>query len=55
VIPAGGVVRVPLPAPVDEALSNIPSLAISVVPAGGSPSGQPTGPVLYSGSIERMY
>ena len=55
VIPAGAIVRVPLPAPVDEALSNSPSLAVSIEPPGGSPSGQPTGPVLYSGSIERMY
>jgi len=55
VIPAGGIVRVPLPAPVDESLSNIPSLAVSVEPPGGSPTGQPTGPVLYSGAIERMY
>jgi anti-sigma-K factor RskA len=55
VIPSGGIVRVPLTAPVDESLSNIPSLAVSVEPPGGSPTGQPTGPVLYSGSIERMY
>jgi anti-sigma-K factor RskA len=55
VIPSGGVVRVPLAAPVDESLSNIPSLAVSLEPPGGSPTGQPTGPVLYSGSIERMY
>jgi anti-sigma-K factor RskA len=55
VIPSGAVVRVPLRAPVDEALSNIPALAVSVEPPGGSPTGQPTGPVLYSGAIERMY
>ena len=55
VIPAGNVVRVPLGNPVDERLSNIPSLAVSVEPPGGSATGKPTGPVLYSGSIERMY
>lgn len=55
VIPAGGVVRVPLIAPADEALMNIPALAVSLEPSGGSPTGQPTGPVLYSGAIERMY
>lgn len=55
VIPPGNVVRVPLGNPVDERLSNIPSLAVSVEPPGGSPTGQPTGPVLYSGSVERMY
>lgn len=55
VIPGGGVVRVPLSAPADEMLMNIPALAVSVEPVGGSPTGQPTGPVLYSGAIERMY
>jgi len=55
VIPAGTMVRVPLTAPADESLTNIPSLAVSLEPPGGSPTGAPTGPVLYSGSIERMY
>jgi len=55
VIPEGEIVRVPLQNPVDEVLSNIPSLAVSVEPPGGSPTGKPTGSVLYSGAIERMY
>jgi anti-sigma-K factor RskA len=55
VIPQGGVVHVPLRAPAGESLTNIPSLAVSLEPPGGSPTGQPTGPVLYSGSVERMY
>jgi anti-sigma-K factor RskA len=55
VIPPGNVARVPLDNPADERLSNIPSLAVSVEPPGGSPAGKPTGPVLYSGSVERMY
>ena len=55
VIPAGDLVRVPLPNAVDEILSNISTLAVSVEPAGGSPSGKPTGPVLYSGPVARMY
>lgn len=55
VIPEGEIVRVPLQNPVDEVLSNIPTLAVSVEPPGGSPTGKPTGPVLYSGAIERMY
>ena len=54
-IPATGVARVPLPAPTDSALANIPALAVSLEPATGSPTGLPTGPVLYSGPIERMY
>ena len=55
VIPSGALVRVPLAAPADESLTNIPALAVSLEPPGGSPTGAPTGPVLYSGSIERMY
>jgi anti-sigma-K factor RskA len=55
VIPAGAIVQVPLQAPAQEALTNIPALAVSVEPTGGSPTGQPTGPVLYSGTIERMF
>jgi anti-sigma-K factor RskA len=48
-------VRVPLVNPVEETLSSIPALAVSLEPPGGSPTGKPTGPVLYSGAIERMY
>lgn len=55
VIPPGDLVRVPLSNPADEMLSNIPALAVSLEPPGGSPSGKPTGPVLYSGRVERMY
>ena len=55
VIPVGAVVEVPLHAPVGESLANIPALAVSLEPAGGSPTGAPTGPVLYSGKVERMY
>ena len=55
VIPPGAIVQVPLAAPADESLTNIPALAVSLEPPGGSPTGAPTGPVLYSGSIERMY
>ena len=55
VIPAGRVVQVPLAAPADESLTNIPALAVSLEPPGGSPTGQSTGPVLYSGTVERMF
>lgn len=55
VIPVGAIVDVPLQAPAGESLANIPALAISLEPAGGSPTGAPTGPVLYSGKVERMY
>ncbi len=54
-IPATGIARVALRGPSDTALANIPALAVSLEPATGSPTGLPTGPVLYSGPIERMY
>ncbi len=54
-ISATGVVRVALSGPADQALRNIPALAVSLEPRGGSPTGQPTGPVLYSGPVQRIY
>jgi anti-sigma-K factor RskA len=56
-IPAsgGGLVRLNLPTPAGQALQNIPALAVSLEPPGGSPIGLPTGPVLYSGPIQRLY
>lgn len=54
-ISATGVVRVALSAPAEDALRAIPALAVSLEPAGGSPTGLPTGPVLYSGPIQRTY
>jgi anti-sigma-K factor RskA len=50
-IPAAGSARLALPA---AALSGVPTLAVSLEPAGGSPTGAPTGPVLYTGRIERL-
>jgi len=55
VIPATGVSRVALATPSEMALAQVPALAVSLEPAGGSPTGAPTGPVLYTGKIERMY
>ena len=58
-IPATGaasdVVPLDLPASAGLALQNIPALAVSLEPEGGSPTGLPTGPVLYSGPIQRLY
>ena len=34
---------------------NIPALAVSLEPPGGSTTGAPTGPVLYTGRVERTY
>jgi len=53
-IPATGVGQVRLAAPPDEAFRGIGALAVSLEPAGGSPTGLPTGPVLYTGTIERI-
>ncbi len=53
-VPASGVVRIALPAPAGDALKGVPALAISLEPSGGSPTGKPTGPVLYTGGIERI-
>lgn len=55
VIPATGVGRVLLPALPDVALANVPALAVSLEQAGGSPTGAPQGPVLYTGKVERFY
>ena len=54
-IPAAGVARVTLAAPVGAVLRGIPALAVSLEPAGGSPTGKPTGPVLYTGAVQQMY
>jgi anti-sigma-K factor RskA len=47
--------RVALSGEADEALRNIPALAVSLEQRGGSPTGQPTGPVLYTGPVQRLY
>jgi anti-sigma-K factor RskA len=54
-VPASGVVQIALPVDAGTALQNIPALAVSLEPRGGSPTGLPTGPVLYSGPVERLY
>jgi len=51
VIPAGGKGRVEL-SDAQKALIGKPvALAVSLEPKGGSPTGQPTGPVLYQGAL----
>jgi anti-sigma-K factor RskA len=54
VVPAG-IARIALPARADELLQSIPALAVSLEPTGGSPTGLPTGPVVYSGPVQRLY
>jgi anti-sigma-K factor RskA len=55
VLARGSVARLPLPAPSGRLLADVPALAVSVEPPGGSPTGAPTGPVVYTGRIERFY
>jgi len=50
-IPPSGSGRVEIPA---SALDAVPAIAISLEPRGGSNTGAPTGPVLWSGKIERI-
>lgn len=54
-VPATGIDRLALRSPVGVALQDIPALAVSVEPPGGSPTGAPTGPVIYTGRVERFY
>ncbi|HEX6528801.1 MAG TPA: anti-sigma factor [Burkholderiales bacterium] len=39
----------------DRSLGDVPALAISLEPPGGSPTGQPTGPVLYTGPCVKYW
>ena len=55
VLPPSGVGRVTLPALPDVALANVPALAVSLEQPGGSTTGAPQGPVLYTGRVERFY
>ena len=50
---AGPKMRAQLPMPMAEQLREGVTLAISVEPTGGSPTGLPTGPVIASGKLER--
>ncbi|MEO8740370.1 MAG: anti-sigma factor [Casimicrobiaceae bacterium] len=54
-ISPSGIVRVALPQRADAALARVPALAVSLEPAGGSTTGLPTGPVLYSGAIQQLF
>jgi anti-sigma-K factor RskA len=53
--PPSAIARIELPAAADQTLQSIPALAVSLEPAGGSPTGLPTGPVLYTGPVQRLY
>ena len=55
VVAVPGIARIAVRAPAGIALQHVPTLAVSVEPAGGSPTGTPTGPLLYTGRVERLY
>lgn len=66
-LPAGGAPRslgvaerveraiLTLPQPAEQTLGQVPSLAVSLEPEGGSPTGAPTGPVLAVGPCIRVW
>ncbi|MEP7063419.1 MAG: anti-sigma factor [Betaproteobacteria bacterium] len=53
-VDANGTVTLPLRSPSGTFLADAKGLAITLEPAGGSPTGAPTGPILYSGKIETI-
>ena len=53
-VDAGGPQRVPVAPPLLGAFDGNATLAVSVEPVGGSPTGQPTGPVILSGPLRRI-
>ncbi|MER8770473.1 anti-sigma factor [Mesorhizobium sp. M0960] len=54
VIPAGATAHLAIPPAVREKLAQGAVLAVSVEPAGGSPTGQPTGPVVAAGDLKSI-
>lgn len=50
-IPRSGVYRGVMPAKMMHTLKSAQALAVSMEPAGGSPTGEPTGPVLFTASL----
>lgn len=49
------ILTLPVGANADDTLAPIPALAMSLEPVGGSPTGQPTGPVLFKGPCIKMW
>ena len=54
VVRGAGPLRLPVPASLAEAMAADAALALSVEPAGGSPTGSPTGPVIASAPLTRI-
>ncbi len=53
-IPSSGGIQVKLATEQAGSMPTIPAFAVSLEPKGGSPTGAPTGPVLYSGPLVRL-
>ena len=53
-IDASGTVALPLAAASGDVLASAKGLAVSLEPPGGSPTGLPTGPILYTGTLETI-
>jgi anti-sigma-K factor RskA len=54
VIPVGSATQLPVDPAVQQQLAQGAVLAVSVEPAGGSPTGQPTGPVVATGDLKNI-
>lgn len=54
VIPVGAATHVVLPEAARERIASGDVLAVSLEPAGGSPTGQPTGPVVAAGDLKTI-
>ncbi|TGQ74964.1 MAG: anti-sigma factor [Mesorhizobium sp.] len=54
VIPAGATARLPISPAVQAKLAQGAVLAVSLEPTGGSPTGQPTGPVVAAGDLKNI-
>ena len=52
---ASGKSSVKLAGDADSTLGAVPALAVSLEPRGGSPTGSPTGPVLYAGPCMKLW
>ena len=53
-VATSGITTLQLPQGAEQQLGNVPALAVSLEPKGGSPTGLPTGPVLYVGKWLKM-
>ncbi|MGH8706209.1 MAG: anti-sigma factor, partial [Burkholderiales bacterium] len=54
-VAAGEKAMLTLAAVADQSLAEVPAFAVSLEPKGGSPTGAPTGPVLFSGPCVKYW